>query len=108
MIVSNDNNALQIKLENLEQLFIKNSTAKKNINQEYINCNLLAENKLIRNKINQLEDEIFEMKSFPNNTPAPQNYQEKEVKVLNKNLKDRLEFLRKREMELLSLVSRKK
>jgi hypothetical protein len=43
MIVSNDNNALQIKLENLEQLFIKNSnTGKKNINQEYMNCNLMA------------------------------------------------------------------
>jgi kinesin family member 12 len=42
MIVNNDNNALQIKLENLEELFIKNSTTKKNINQEYINCNLVA------------------------------------------------------------------
>lgn len=51
MIVSNDNNALQIKLENLEQLFIKNSNTKKNINQEYMNCNLLAENKMIKNKI---------------------------------------------------------
>lgn len=64
MIVSNDNNALQIKLQNLEQLFIKNSTSnKKSINQEYVNCNLMAENKMIRNKISQIEDEIFEMKS---------------------------------------------
>lgn len=52
MIVSNDNNALQIKLENLELLFIKNSTSgKKNINQEYMNCNLIAENKIVRKRI---------------------------------------------------------
>jgi kinesin family protein 12 len=57
MIVSNDNNALQIKLENLEQLFIKNSTSgKKNISKEYMNCNLIAENKMIRNKIIEIED----------------------------------------------------
>jgi len=54
MIVNNDNNALQIKLENLEELFIKNSTTKKNINQEYINCNLMAENKMIKNRINDI------------------------------------------------------
>lgn len=60
MIVSNDNNALQIKLQNLEQLFIKNSTSgKKNINQEYMNCNLVAENKMIKNKISDIEDEVM-------------------------------------------------
>ena len=48
------------------------------------------------------------MKSFGTPPPSDQNYQDKEVKVLNKNLKDRLEFLRKREMELLTLVSKKK
>ena len=98
MIVNNDNNALQIKLENLEDLFIKNSTTKKNINQQYVNCNLMAENKMIKNKIGEIQDEIFEMKSMKsisNSSPA-QSYQDKEVKVLNKNLKDRLEFLRKR------------
>ena len=66
MIVSNDNNALQIKLENLQDLFIKNSTSKKNMNQEYINCNLMAENKMIKNKISQIQDEIFEIKSSKN------------------------------------------
>lgn len=93
MIVSNDNNALQIKLENLEDLFIKNSTSKKNLNQEYINCNLIAENKMIKNKISEIEDEIFEIQSNKNiqGSRLPnENYQDKEVKVLNKNLKDRL------------------
>ena len=51
LIVANDNNALQIKLENLEQLFIKNSTGKKNISQEYMNINLSTENKMIKNKM---------------------------------------------------------
>jgi hypothetical protein len=35
-------------------------------------------------------------------------YEEKETKLLNRNLKERLEFLRKREMELLALISKKK
>lgn len=109
MIVANDNNALQIKLENLEQLFIKNSTSKKNINQEYINCNLLAENKMIKAKIAQIEDEIFDMRSGQlASTTSNDNYQDKEVKVLNRNLKDRLEFLKKREMELMALIAKRK
>lgn len=48
LIVSNDNNALQIKLDNLEHLFIKNSNGRKNISQEYMNTNLVAENKMVR------------------------------------------------------------
>jgi hypothetical protein len=36
------------------------------------------------------------------------NYQEKEVKVLNRNLKDRLEFLKKREIELMALIAKRK
>ena len=53
----------------------------------------MAENKMIKNRIGDIEDEIFEMKSMKSiNTPSrdSENYQEKEVKVLNKNLKDRL------------------
>jgi hypothetical protein len=37
-----------------------------------------------------------------------ETYQDKEVKVLNKNLKDRLEFLKKRELELMGLINKKK
>ncbi len=28
-----------------------------------MNCNLIAENKMIKNKITEIEDEIFELKS---------------------------------------------
>ena len=93
----------------MEELFIKNSTGKKNLNQEYINCNLLAENKMIKNKIADIEDEIFEIKSSRNIHPSPsENYQDKETRVLNKNLKDRLEFLKKRELELMGMLGKKR
>lgn len=42
------------------------------------------------------------------NTNQNETYQDKEVKVLNKNLKDRLEFLKKRELELMGLINKKK
>lgn len=50
------------------------------------------------------------MKSNPNlqTNTNQETYQDKEVKVLNKNLKDRLEFLKKRELELMGLINKKK
>lgn len=47
---------------------------------------------MIKNKIGEIEDEIFEMKSLGHiaGSQISENYQDKEVKVLNKNLKDRL------------------
>lgn len=36
------------------------------------------------------------------------SHEEKEVKVLNRNLKERMEFLRKREMELVTLINKRK
>ena len=75
-----------------------------------MNCNLMAENKMIRGKIADIEDEVFEMKSMGHISASSQgdSYQDKEVRVLNKNLKDRLEFLRKRELELMGMLSKKK
>jgi hypothetical protein len=48
---------------------------------------------MIRHKISQIEDEIFELKSngsLQSYSNQNENYQDKEIKVLNKNLKDRL------------------
>ena len=47
---------------------------------------------MIKNKIGEIEDEIFEMRSMKHITASNsnENYQDKEVKVLNKNLKDRV------------------
>jgi hypothetical protein len=65
---------------------------------------------MIKAKIADIEDQIFEIKSMKHvTTSSPsETYQDKEVKVLNKNLKDRLEFLKKRELELMGLLSKKK
>lgn len=96
----NDNNALQIKLDNLEQLFIKSSTnGKKALNEEYMNSNLMAENKLIKEKIEETEDDIFNIQeklrmSSVENTKERQEF--RELKSLNRNLAERIEFLQRR------------
>jgi kinesin family protein 12 len=98
--VVNDNNALQIKLDNLEQLFIKSSTnGKKALNEEYMNSNLMAENKLIKEKIEEAEDDIFNIQeklrmSSVENTKERQEF--RELKSLNRNLAERIEFLQRR------------
>lgn len=112
MIVANDNNALQIKLENLEQLFIKNSSSKKNMNQEYMNINLAAENKSLKAQMADIEDQIYELQEATLKkelkSAMAMSSEEKEIRVMNRNLKDRIEFLRSRELELMSLLSKKK
>ena len=77
-----------------------------------MNCNLIAENKMIKNKITEIEDEIFELKSNVQDKKMKEekgySFEEKEIKVMNRNLKERLEFLRKREMELMALITKRK
>lgn len=100
MIVANDNNALQIKLENLEHLFIKNSSSKKNMNQEYMNINLAAENKSLKAQMADIEDQIYELQEATLKkelkSAMAMSSEEKEIRVMNRNLKDRIEFLRSR------------
>ena len=56
-----------------------------------MNSNLVAENKMIKDKISEVEDDIFEMKenSMKKGLKNSLTYEEKEIKVTNKNLRDR-------------------
>lgn len=64
-----------------------------------MNSNLVAQNKMIKDKISEIQDDIFEMKenSMRKGLKNSLTYEEKEIKVTNKNLRDRLQFLKKRE-----------
>ncbi len=104
MIVSNDNNALQIKLDNLEDLFIRNPNGK-NINEEYMNINLITENKVITGKIQQLREDILEIEADREGTTSTGSRQ---LAIENRHLQLRKEFLKKREEELLELLKKNK
>jgi hypothetical protein len=65
-IVMNDNNALQIKLENLEQVFIGNPVAKgdqdkQRLQEEYMSSALLIENSDLKRRLQQLEEKNMEL-----------------------------------------------
>jgi regulator of replication initiation timing len=68
------------------------------MNQEYMNSNLTGENKMLRDRITELEDEIYEMKenNMKKGVKNMMSYEEKEIKVNNRNLRERLEFLQRR------------
>lgn len=65
-----------------------------------MNSNLVAENKMIKDKISELQDEIFDLKETNMKKNIKQSMamsmEEKEMRVTNKNLKDRFEFLKNR------------
>jgi hypothetical protein len=67
-IVMNDNNALNLKLENLENVFIgnpitkgHNGTEQRLLSDEYMTANLLAENTELKNNITHLEEKVLEL-----------------------------------------------
>ena len=63
-----------------------------------MNSNLTGENKMLRDRITELEDEIYEMKenNMKKGVKNMMSYEEKEIKVNNRNLRERLEFLQRR------------
>lgn len=76
-----------------------------------MNSNLVAENKMIRGKITELEDEIFDLKEAHMKKNLKQtmamSMEQKQIRVMNKNLKDRFDFLKNREVELVSMINKK-
>jgi hypothetical protein len=64
-----------------------------------MNSNLMAENKMIRERIEQAEDEVFEMQETLRKGSSETTKEEmeiKELKSINKNLAERIEFLQRR------------
>jgi hypothetical protein len=64
-----------------------------------MNSNLMAENKMIRERIEQAEDEVFEMQEALRKGSSETTKEEmeiKELKSINKNLAERIEFLQRR------------
>lgn len=76
-----------------------------------MNNNLMGENKMIRSKINELQDDIFDLKEANIKKSLKQalsmSMEEKEIRVVNKNLRDRFQFLKNREVELVGLIGRR-
>lgn len=59
----------------------------------------MAENKMIRERIEQAEDEVFEMQETLRKGSSETTKEEmeiKELKSINKNLAERIEFLQRR------------
>lgn len=59
----------------------------------------MAENKMIRERIEQAEDEVFEMQEALRKGSSETTKEEmeiKELKSINKNLAERIEFLQRR------------
>lgn len=73
-----------------------------------MNSNLMAENRLIKEKIEEAEDEIFNFQeklrtnAIDNNSKERQEF--RELKSLNRNLAERIEFLQRRERELSQAI----
>ncbi|KAM3136802.1 hypothetical protein pb186bvf_011061 [Paramecium bursaria] len=116
-IVMNENNALQIKLENLEQVFIGNPITKGDqdkakLQEEYMSSALLIENSDLKKKIGQLEEKNMELahiakKNIHGKNSDPNDLHEiLQLKQQNGQLQQRIEFLQSRERDLLEQIMR--
>lgn len=120
-IVMNDNNALNLKLENLESVFIGNPITKGNngteqrlLSDEYMTANLLAENTELKNNITRLEEKVLELNISLKEKSAGMNLIAQNIgdsmsqvnelmkmKNANGELQKRVEYLQVRERDLL-------
>lgn len=120
-IVMNDNNALNLKLENLENVFIggpimkgNTGTEQKLLSDEYMTANLLAENTELKNNITRLEEKVLELNISLKEKSAGMNLIAQNIgdsmsqvnelmkmKNANSDLQKRVEYLQVRERDLL-------
>ncbi|CAD8071215.1 unnamed protein product [Paramecium sonneborni] len=116
-IVMNENNALQLKLENLEQIFIGNPITKgdhdkSKIQEEYMSSALLIENSDLKKKVASLEEKNMELaqiarKNLSGKSSDPNDLHEiVQLKQTNNQLQQRVEFLQARERDLLEQIMR--
>lgn len=127
-ILMNDNNAQNLKLENLENVFVGNPISKGNntaeqrlLSEEYMTANLLQENTELKNNINRLEEKTMELNISLKEKSAGMNQIAKNIgdsmsqvnelmkmKSDNSDLQKRVEYLQMRERDLQdSLVKNK-
>lgn len=113
-----ENNTLNSKLENLENVFIGSAIqrnpakSKSNLSTDYATSTLMLENQKLKKKLEHVEHERLELSSTVQsfqekapviNSPAfDTNKEEKEVSKLRRQLK----FFQKQEKELLAQISR--
>lgn len=120
-----ENNTLNSKLENLENVFIGSAIqrnpakSKSNLTSDYATSTLMLENKKLKKKLEHVEHERLELsrtvQAFQEQAPVMGSHafnvvhDENELLKLedkNKKLKRQLEFLQKRERELLSQLNK--
>jgi len=119
-----ENNTLNSKLENLENVFIGSAIqrnpnkSKSNLTTDYATSTLMLENQKLKKKLEYVEHERLELsrtaQAYEDKVPIMGSqafdaiHDEKELGTLedkNKKLKRQLEFLQKRERELLGQVN---
>jgi len=123
-VLMNDNNALNLKLQNLENVFIggpvqKGESGSKNktkIEDEFMISSLMSENTELKTRIKTLEDKNMELAVLA----KERNLSDELTQVLNPNsvgelsklkqsnnaLQDRVEYLQQRERELLKSLNK--
>lgn len=120
-LAMNDNNALQIRLENLENVFI-GAPVKKGpggddraaMSEEYTNGVLLQENTELKGRIKALEEDNLALGELVNKK-YPADFEEGvaeeemiQIQELNCQLQERVEFLQKKERELMRSIREKR
>jgi len=121
-ILMNDNNALNIKLENLENVFIGNpvtkgdaqSKSRTKAEDDFMISNLMSENTELKKRIRDYEEKNLELKVIikekglsrdlikaPSQTTVSEVVQLKES---NGKLQERIEYLQQRERELMNSI----
>ena len=120
-----ENNTLNSKLENLENVFIGSAIQrnpaknKTNLSTDYVTSTLMLENQKLKKKLEHVEHERLEIsrtvQAFQEQSPVMGSEAFKEVhdknellklEDKNKNLKRQVEYLQKRERELLSQLNK--
>jgi hypothetical protein len=107
-----DNQKLNLKLENLESAFVGSAMrvedSKSGLNPEHTISTLLSENTNLKKLKNSLEEEIAQLQhSFGDRTPNSFEIQAEDIlqlRQMNEQLQKRVEYLQKREMELIEHV----
>jgi len=119
--LSHENTILNSKLQNLENVFVgsniirhKDGSVSNEMEGNYSMSGLTLENNQLKKVIDKLELENAELKDIlsKKDNPGKQLMKEdadlKEIKETNSNLQRRVEFLQKRERELLETIMKLK
>jgi len=123
-ILMNDNNALNIKLENLENVFIGNPLYKgenqaKNrtkMEDEFMISNLMSENTDLKNRIKELEEKNMSLAALAKERNLAKELtsmvnpatigEVSQLRQNNNKLQERVEYLQQRERELVGSVNK--